>query len=1016
MQRSLVLLACAFFPISALLSDDFKGAKVLLENLDASERAAEKNKPPANPVEELLKRFAAYRTESDGMPPEQAAAQWLNLFDNFLALPAEVLNDPRNYPNYRRQAINNAPFFTNLPPTAAWDAVAKSLKARAGRGPKIRNAAEQVLAAILSGNASDGKKALESLKAANSGANDFGGGMPDMRMQSLAEVFARLEGRTDIQLSFFIEDLEKRESLRESVPDYRGPFAVPDLASLTTPEKANALLRRALTLKDELGFLSEKTARMAAEIARKNIDLLKAPQWGLVRDLNDAPLYEAMRKRFPGNSPMERAARSQADIVYLASMIAGNRLDEGVKFSAELQKETRGNVSQLGDQLVYALSSKGFDKQLTAFFKESLTSDPALPFWQHYIDVSARSGESERALSLLRQIASQPDNKPEVRTATDECYSRALLGADHLDEGIDVLRGMIKAGASKIESLDKGGKDKLGNEADTGAEAGMISMNRRTKQVETCLQLARIGSLLGRAELTEEGIADARRAVPSATDKYFNPGITDQIARFLVSQQRYVEAESFLGEQMKNHLNDANQLKDLFKMLAVIYDRAGRSADVMLLLDSARQWGTIDVASFTDETFGTPMLYVSARALLKTGHVEPAKRAVERLLEIQGGYDPAYELLLEMGRPDLEAHLETLSKRDRFEERPLIWKAKLQLGAGRVDDAEATVRKAIAIDPSDGEEGKGDRMRAYAVLADVLEKKGDLDQAKIMRGAVEAIRLSEDADDWWTAGLLTRSVRMYEKALGHFADAYCIQSRLALRYTELRDFAKAEQHYVRAFELMPSSFGRIESHCFGCEGAFRGEQAQGIAERVFTQLAEKMPDKPQVFYLLGYLRQEQGKMAEAAEEFRKAVQLDPDYFNAWNHLLEVSASAALPQTEIDSAILALLRLDPASRHATSNSEKIGNLRAYWNAILAAEKTRPPTSTGPIYALAASKMAIENRVRAAKDAGDVQGAEAPVEDFAGNYQEGDPDALRMRFMQESGLINLVPFLEGNGRQW
>ena len=35
------------------------------------------------------------------------------------------------------------------------------------------------------------------------------------------------------------------------------------------------------------------------------------------------------------------------------------------------------------------------------------------------------------------------------------------------------------------------------------------------------------------------------------------------------------------------------------------------------------------------------------------------------------------------------------------------------------------------------------------------------------------------------------------KALGHFADAYCIQSRLALRYADLGNFTKAEEHYRR---------------------------------------------------------------------------------------------------------------------------------------------------------------------------------------------------------------------------
>jgi hypothetical protein len=52
--------------------------------------------------------------------------------------------------------------------------------------------------------------------------------------------------------------------------------------------------------------------------------------------------------------------------------------------------------------------------------------------------------------------------------------------------------------------------------------------------------------------------------------------------------------------------------------------------------------------------------------------------------------------------------------------------------------------------------------------------------------------------------------------------------------------------------MMPDSFGRVESHCFGCERAFDGERAQSIAERVFTGIAAKRPDNPQVHYLLGY--------------------------------------------------------------------------------------------------------------------------------------------------------------------
>ena len=253
---------------------------------------------------------------------------------------------------------------------------------------------------------------------------------------------------------------------------------------------------------------------------------------------------------------------------------------------------------------------------------------------------------------------------------------------------------------------------------------------------------------------------------------------------------------------------------------------------------------------------------------------------------------------------------------------------------------------------------------------------------------------------------------MYEKALGRFADAYCIQSRLALRYSELRDFAKAAEHYERAFELMPESFGRIESHCFGCEGAFNGEQAQGIAERVFTRLAERCRTSRRYFTSLGYLRQMQGNATEAAAQFRQAVKLDPDYFNAWSHLLEVSADTALPQEELDAAILALLRLDPAMRHQNAGFERIGNLRSFWEGILAAEKARPRISSGSIYPLAASKITIENRIKAARKTGDsTLGAQTAELMAAGQPEQHD---LRALFVQ-SIVGYLIPFLEGNGME-
>ena len=421
----------------------------------------------------------------------------------------------------------------------------------------------------------------------------------------------------------------------------------------------------------------------------------------------------------------------------------------------------------------------------------------------------------------------------------------------------------------------------------------------------------------------------------------------DTAARRAVSDSRGFDNDSF------------NSARDALCSLVDFYCRMGRYADVVALLDHAPQWGAADVAEMYANSYynrwAQPLEYQAALSLHKTGHDDAALRLVNAFLVNHGGYDPAYALLLELLPPEqAEARLDELFHGDQFEERPLIWRAFLQLGQGRLDEAEKSARQAISIDPSDGEEPRGDRMRAYAVLGDILERKDEKDKAEGMRRAVQAIRLSEDADRLHESGLLTRAVDLYKKALGYFSDAYCIQSRLAIQLVALGKVDEAMTHYERAYELMPDSFGRMESHCFGCERAFAGERAQGVAEKVFNQLVAKQPDNPRVHYLLGYLRGEQDRDAEAAQSYREAVRLDPDYINAWKQL----ASTTDDPADRDRAALNLLRLDPRRKHDSADLKTVGDLRALWPAVEAAAKFAVPSAPADLYPLAASKAAME----------------------------------------------------------
>ncbi len=161
---------------------------------------------------------------------------------------------------------------------------------------------------------------------------------------------------------------------------------------------------------------------------------------------------------------------------------------------------------------------------------------------------------------------------------------------------------------------------------------------------------------------------------------------------------------------------------------------------------------------------------------------------------------------------------------------------------------------------------------------------------------------------------------------------------------------------------MPDSFGRVESHCFGCERAFDGERAQGIAEKVFEKIAAERPNKPQVHYLLGYLREEQEEYNAAASNYLDAVRLDPDYLNAWARLQGISGNILMPPRQRDEILFNILRLDPLQRHGSPQFGQASDLVGLWNTVAAGASRRPP-KTPPLLTLTASKAALENKKKA-----------------------------------------------------
>ncbi len=892
------------------------GAEALMKRMQADLSGG------ADAGDPMSKFRKAYKSMESG-EQEATPEKWLELFDTFLEIP----KNQRNRQNYGSDNLQFAGLFKVLPPSAAWP----ELRALIDKRPEgeLRTACLKLLFDVLATTDGDIAASLETFqKSYQRIADGETSTNLDYYMESMLKRVRRADANT-------ARDLVKMlDSVGPGADPFNGYLEVPDLSKVPKEEAKNLLLR-ILDYHGKVSFENDLDAARMAAVILENPDKLKAPMWELVKTKEDVALFEL----FLTKPDKERDVwnKSEAKQIYIVGLLAAGRLEDAQAYLLKL-RATKGeeNIS-LNSSLVDELSSGQKPEDLFVLFKDLLTKDPGMDVWPVYLDLAARSGKTEEALAFLKAALG---NEGDAAVSQDvrESYSKALLESGKTDAAIAFLRGEV----ARYSAMD----------APTEQEAKAF--------LNSSLRLIRIGTLLGKNDLVEEGFANADKAVPLERkfSSYHN-GVDGGYFDLLLEHGKFAEAEEAVAEELvlKSKTEDQNRRdrKTEMTQLVYVYSKAGHHADVIKLLDEGTMWDAGDLSEINNGSIGDTSLYtIAAEAMLQTGQTEKALSIVKRTLAKNPGNDRAYAILLKIGADGTLDLLDQLAAANPFQERPLIWKAQILADQGKLEEAEKTVMAGIGIDPSDGEQGSGDRMRAYEILADILEKRGDGKKSDFMRGVVKAIRISEKADRWWSAGMTGQALALYEEALKEFADAYCIQSRLALRYSDLGNFEKAAEHYQRAFELMPSSFGRVESHCFGCEGAFSGEIAQQIAEQTFEELAEKTPDNPQVFYLLGYLRESQGKEADAAVQYAKAVELDPLYINAWKKLQAVAEAAKLPAEKVDDISLNIYRLDPKA----GTLSKMKNLGKLWDTVLAVDAKLAPEETGPLYPLPESKSASE----------------------------------------------------------
>jgi tetratricopeptide (TPR) repeat protein len=902
---------------SAGYAADLKGADAIIAQIQGATAS-----PAAKTKDKLQTQIDAFTTSLPTLNAPDAAAAWLVLLDHAMQQPAKLSGNDQD-------ANVSELLLRALPAPDSWPAIEDGIAKRPTGTPStaIQELGWKLFARILAADQAGQLEVIKTVKTTLAKSNPQS--LNTNTYDELLTQYLSIYPTPPLQLELFNRSLARLDANRS--------ITVPDLVDLVGEKRTRDLAKKLLKSPDSIDFqCPEATQAIFRQVALQDIDSLPAPHWELIKTTADAELFLAFEKKVqksaehPATAPatasedfappdlptptggMRPWEYQQALSVYLTALLSQGNVDQAV---AEAQS-TQFDVNPTFD--IQPLLDSGHAEAGIQFLESLLTKRPQGQLWDTYIQLASHADQTERMLKFVTQAAATagPSSKPA------NALRSAQLAADDVEPAIQSLRAAI------AQDKDQPTGDTLDNIA----------------------KLLNLGVALHRPELTNEASTAAIQDIPQIfqsqnADSWQLSSIVGTLLQ--ANQTAAVEqlSAAYLAKATRNNRGEANSG---LTWLATAYDQAGRNQDVLTLLQKAPWWGASDLSAISSLRANdqTPVLgVIVAKALLATNHKPDAQRILLDTLKNNPKEDDAYELLLPLMLDQMPALCDQLYACDAFEARPLIWKAEALRRLGKLEEAEKVARQAVTVDPSDGESPHGRRMKVYAVLSDILKDRNQPQESQNYAQIVAAIRMAESADDLYAAGLLKHAIARYEEALTHFSDAYCIQSRLAIKYADAGQDALAEQHYQRAFELMPESFGRIESHCFGCERAFDGAKAQSIAERVFNTLAKRNPEKPQVHYLLGYLREDENKPEAALESYRQAVKLDPDYFNAWSKISSLLSSLGRGANERDVVIRNLARLDPLDRHPSVNTNELSTVADFWTFAKKAKalKTEPATN-------------------------------------------------------------------------
>ncbi len=921
MKKSTVLIAAVFAVATATAFAELPDAATALARIEKRRQTPPDNTETNGPSLQSL--YDAYLALPLNAAPEREAEGWFALLDHVRT--TGKYDEFRSLCDWPRGVL--MPLLRRVPSAEAWPAIREGLATRADDGIAT-NAVPLVVALqyvfdTLAHDAPPASNRLERLRAAasvNKGAKEL--------LRQFERGLNR-KGRLPPDVESYIYTIIENNSYA-AIPSLFLRLPQDRLWQLTAPVLTNNHFR----LISQRGN-SGKTPRELLSIGLGHADELAANSgYDLVDHTPEGrKLYDALGKRFDFKPPLpasntkgndnlededlDSVADSDGglDADALTALVARSKQrarpskpDWYGAFAGATVRVLRGIMQREGSEAAFSFAANfptnffwdedvdftdggvaEMDFLEKFFFDAGLVSDR---YFSKYVKTAMRCGQTARAREKLNDIQRKNphrkgilQNRLRLAAFDDDMEAIGALSREFRESQLPEL--MKNTGYSNYDKLDI--LDQLWNllsvttnRAELAAQADLIMANEEFLR-DTYGTLSLVAAL-GSAGLDDKAFELALMCLHPGTE---TP-------------------------------------REFYEAVLPLYHKAGRHRDIVDILEGDPGFAATNALQLLHVADGN-LAEIYAEALQKVGRGADAATIARMIVlaekDAECGDWPFRILVDEMESGAFIGLMDSLYAADRFEERPLVWKAEALRRAGKLEEAEAAARLAVETDPTDGETRAGDRIRSYAVLADILEARGKAKEAEFLRSAVKAVRIAEEGDTLQECGLVRRSLAKYEEAEKYFSAAYCVQWRKAERLRELGLVEQASRHYEETFRQLPAQFGFVASLCFDCS-VFDSPGSIPIAERILTEAASGETPAPTACHLLGMLREKQERYDEAFKAYSRAVELAPDYLDALVALNGLRFHVRRPRAEWERIQARIFTLDPLGRHVPCNGMEI----------------------------------------------------------------------------------------------